>query len=97
MLSQSSVAQAIQKELGSFISTEAHKDTDIVRYINSALNYIANYRDFPFLKAYQTIVYNTPNIIATLSSYVLKTYGVNGDKDIHILDQATWFFPENRP
>ena len=36
MFAQSEVIVAIQKELGSFFSTEAHTDSDILRYMKSA-------------------------------------------------------------
>ena len=49
MFAQTEVVAAIQKELGSFFSTEAHGDSDIIRYMKSAGNYIANFRDFPFI------------------------------------------------
>lgn len=86
---------AIQKELGSVFSTEAHTVTDIDRYINSALNYIASFRDFPFLIKTQTVVYNTA-LISQQIEYCIKTIGVNGDVNIKIIQQPDWFYPENR-
>lgn len=65
------VISAIQKELGSFFSTEAHTPSDILRYINSANNYIASFRDFPYLIKTQTVVYNTPAVAQTIT-YCLK-------------------------
>lgn len=60
MLAQQPIIDAIKKELGSVFSTEAHTDSDIYRYINSGLNYIASFRDFPFLIKTQTVTYTTP-------------------------------------
>lgn len=71
MISQAVITDAIQKELGSFFSTEAHSETDIVRYINSASNYIASYRDFPFLIDTQVVIYTTPLISKTIT-YAVK-------------------------
>lgn len=95
MISTASVIAAIQKELGSFFSTEAHTTSDILRYINSASNYIASYRDFPFLIKTQTVTYTTPAVAQTIT-YCLKVIGINGDPDIKVIPQADWFFPDNR-
>lgn len=95
MISQAVITTAIQKELGSFFSTEAHTDSDIVRYINSAVNYVASYRDFPFLIDTQSVVYTTPGISQTIT-YTVKVLGVNGDPNINILRKADWFFPDLR-
>lgn len=95
MISQAVITTAIQKELGSFFSTEAHTGSDIVRYINSAANYIASYRDFPFLIDTQTVVYTTPLASQTIE-YTVKVLWVNGDMNMTILSKADWFFPELR-
>lgn len=95
MISQAVITTAIQKELGSFFSTEAHTDSDIVRYINSAVNYVASYRDFPFLIDTQSVSYTTPLSSQTIT-YAVKVLGVNGDSNIRILSKADWFFPELR-
>lgn len=95
MIQIAPVISAIQKELGSFFSTEAHTSADILRYINSASNYIASYRDFPFLTKTQTVVYTTPATAQTIT-YCLKVIGINGDPDIKVIPQADWFFPDNR-
>lgn len=95
MISQAVITTAIQKELGSFFSTEAHTDSDIVRYIDSAVNYVASYRDFSFLIETQTVVYTTPLVSQTIT-YTVKVLGVNGDPAINILRKADWFFPDLR-
>jgi len=48
MIAVSVIASAIKKELGSYFSTEAHKDNDIVRYINSAVRAIVIAKNFDF-------------------------------------------------
>lgn len=95
MISISPVIAAIQKELGSFFSTEAHTSSDILRYINSANNYIASFRDFPHLIKTQIVTYTTPGIAQSIE-YCLKVVGVNGNPDIKVISQADWFFPDNR-
>lgn len=95
MFAQSEVVVAIQKELGSFFSTEAHGDADILRYMKSAWNYIASYRDFPFLIRETTIVYTTPLVAAPIP-YNVKTLGINGDRNAIIIGKEDWFYPDAR-
>lgn len=95
MIQLEPVISAIQKELGSFFSTEAHTASDILRYINSANNYIASFRDFPYLIKTQTVVYATPGVAQTIT-YCLKVVGINGDTSIKVIPQQDWFFPDNR-
>lgn len=95
MFAQAEVVVAIQKELGSFFSTEAHTDSDILRYMKSAWNYIANFRDFPFLIKEYTVAYTTPLVAATIP-YNVKTLGINWDKNAVILWKEDWFYPELR-
>lgn len=95
MISIEPVIAAIQKELGSFFSTEAHTSADILRYINSSNNYIASFRDFPYLTKTQVVVYTTPGIAQKIE-YCLKVVGVNGNPEIKVVPQADWFFPDNR-
>lgn len=65
--------ESIKKELGSFFSTEAHQDNDIYRYINSAITYIRNYRDYPFMKVSYSFMYTNVDIETTIP-YNIKTY-----------------------
>lgn len=60
MIAVSSITFPLQKELGSLFSTEAHTDTDIRRYINSALNYIYDYQDWDWNRKAYTFVYSQP-------------------------------------
>lgn len=48
MIAVSTITAALKKELGSYFSTEAHRDNDIVRYINSAARAITIERNFQF-------------------------------------------------
>lgn len=72
MISVPIIASALKKELGSYFSTEAHRDNDIVRYINSAARAIAISRNFQFNQyEYELVVtewvttYNIPFQIET--------------------------------
>lgn len=73
MISQSAVISAIQKELGSFFSNEAHTESDIYRYITSAIRYIAKYRNWGFLKKEITITYTTPLAVQEIP-YVVQAF-----------------------
>lgn len=72
MIAVQNIALALKKELGSFFSTEAHRDNDIIRYINSAGKAIITARNFWFNEyEYQivvtawTITYSIPFQIET--------------------------------
>jgi len=75
MISTQVIADAVKEELGSFFSTEAHDDADILLYIQSAIRYIAQYKDFEFLKKREAIAYTTPMVEQT-TSYKSKTDSV---------------------
>ena len=80
MILMSTLVPAIQKELGSFFSTEAHGDTDIIRYVCSAIRYFSAYRDFKFLEMRQIVTYTTANVEQTIS-YNVKTKSVRSYPD----------------
>lgn len=50
MIAVSAIIVPLQKELGSFFSTEAHKSNDLFRYLNSAARAITIARNFQFWK-----------------------------------------------
>lgn len=50
MIAISVISEAIKKQLWSKFSTEAHNESDLVRYINSARRYAVIFRNFPFNK-----------------------------------------------
>lgn len=76
----STLVPAIQKELGSFFSTEAHSDADIIRYVCSAIRYFSSYRDFKFLEMRQIVTYSVANVEQTIS-YNVKTKSVRSYPD----------------
>lgn len=80
MILMSTLAPAIQKELGSFFSTEAHSDADIIRYVCSAIRYFSSYRDFKFLEMRQIVTYSVANVEQTIS-YNVKTKSVRSYPD----------------
>jgi hypothetical protein len=55
MINTQTVADAVKAELGSFFSTDAHRDNSIVRYINSAVRDVCLSKNFSFNK-YSTTV-----------------------------------------
>ncbi len=96
MINQSAVLYSIQKELGSFFSTDAHSNVDFYRYINSAVEYIYNYRDWEFNKTVFSFVYSAANTESTLPIYCLKTFHVKNDtKPMTILDNEAWFIEDD--
>lgn len=96
MILKSDVLYSIQKELGSFFSTEAHSNMDYYRYINSAIEYIYNFRDWEFNKKVFSFNYEAPNTESTLPIFCLKTFHVkNGTKPMTILDNEAWFILED--
>ncbi len=96
MILKSDVLYSIQKELGSFFSTEAHSNMDYYRYINSAIEYIYNFRDWEFNKKVFSFIYEAANTESTLPIFCLKTFHVkNGTKPMTILDNEAWFILED--
>ena len=77
MINISTVVTAMQKELGSFVSTEAHPD--MYRYINSAINYIYNRRDWGWNKQVYSFNYLSPLQEQTLPMYPQKVFSVKKD------------------
>lgn len=75
MISTQPLFTAIKNECGSLFSTEAHSDPQILGYIGSAIRYIANYRDFPFLKKQITVTVISPDTAVT-TAYKVKTHTV---------------------
>jgi len=55
MIAVSTILANLQKELGSFYSTEAHTSWDLLRYINSSARAIVTARNFWFNKYTQSI------------------------------------------
>jgi len=94
MIDLASMVAAIQKETWSFFATEAHPDP--YRYINSAVNYILNRRDWQWNRKMGSIVYSTPWIEATLDFFPSKVYGVKiWTRPVYIYNYEEWFITED--
>ncbi len=94
MISVSTIAQALKKELGSYFSTEAHKDWDLIRYINSAARAVTIWRNFDF----NNYVYNlvvTEWISSYDIPYQIETYFIldSSWEEVDFKD-FTWYFRE---
>jgi len=75
MISVPVIASALKKELGSYFSTEAHRDNDMVRYINSAARAIAIARNFQFNQyEYEFVV--TDGVTSYDIPFQIETYFV---------------------
>lgn len=62
MIAVQPIFTQIQEELWSLFATEQHSTTDILRYISSAIRYIANDKDYDFLKKRITVVVTEPDV-----------------------------------
>ena len=84
------VVSFMKKELGTYYSTEAFPDP--YRYINSAINYVYNYKDWQFLRKTASVVYSTPSV-EVLIPYNLKTYYISSgtEDEVDILNAEDWF------
>ena len=80
MISVSLIAAALKKELGSYFSTEAHRDNDIVRYINSATRAITISRNFDF-NQYDTDIVVTEWTTKYNIPYQIETFFVKKDNE----------------
>lgn len=75
MISVAVLDQALQKELWSFFSTDAHQDNDRIRYINSAVRAICLSKNFNFNKYNYSIT--TDWIITDYSiPYQIETFWI---------------------
>jgi hypothetical protein len=94
MILVSSLISSLQKELWSFNSTEQHPD--MYRYINSAINYIYNYRDWDWNRYQYQLSYTTPGVEQSLSIYPYKVFYVkSGTKLINVMDYESWFLMQD--
>lgn len=97
MIAIQPIIDSIKKELGSFLSTEAHTDNDIYRYISSAISYIYNYRDFAFTKKVYSFTYTSADTEAIIP-YNVKTFivKVSGESDpLRILSNEEWLMTDD--
>lgn len=94
MIILSSLLTSLQKELGSFNSNEEFPD--LYRYINSAINYIYNYRDWDWNKKTYTMTYTTANTEQTMSIYPYKVFYVKfWDEIMNVYDREQWFVAQD--
>ena len=91
-IATSTVSSAIKKELGSFFSTDAHWDNDIIRYINSWVQKICIAKNFTFNKynyLLTTIEWQTNYTIP----YQIETFFILDEEwdEIEILDFENYY------
>jgi len=80
----------MEKELWAFFSTEAHPD--MYRYINSAINYIFNRRDWQWNRSLYTLSYTTPWVEQTLPFFTAKVYRVKSwSEEYCVYNREEWF------
>lgn len=97
MISTAVIDAALIKELGSFFSTEAHKTTDRVRYINSAVRSIALAKNFSFNRYKQditTISWTTDYTVP----FQIETFAIldSAWNEIEILDFDDYYIRKNK-
>jgi len=73
MIAVSTIAAALKKELGSFFSTESHRDNDIIRYINSAVRAIVISKNFQF-NNYEHVITVTPWVTTYVIPFQIETF-----------------------
>lgn len=94
MIQISSLITSLQKELGSFNLNEQFPD--LYRYINSAINYVYNYRDWDWNKKVYTMVYSTANTEQEMTIYPYKVFYVKyGDVIMNVYDKEQWFVAQD--
>lgn len=78
MISVLDLKVAIEKELGSYFSTEAHWEGSLIRYMNSAVRDICIQKNFDFNKYIETYTVTTPwvpvNIRYNIETYFVKQW-----------------------
>lgn len=94
MIQISSLITSLQKELGSFNSNEQFPD--LYRYINSAINYVYNYRDWDWNKKVYTMVYATADTEQEMTIYPYKVFYVKyWDEIMNVYDREQWFVAQD--
>lgn len=94
MIILSSLITSLQKELGSFNTNEEFPD--MYRYINSAINYVYNYRDWDWNKKTYTMTYTVADVEQTMSIYPYKVFYVKyGDEILSVFDKEQWFVAQD--
>lgn len=78
MINTATLETTIKKNLGSFYSTDAHNWTSILRYINSAVKYLIEKKNFNFNKYIYTLTTNNIDIKYTIP-YQIETFFIQND------------------
>ena len=97
MIAINTVSEAIKKEFGSQFSTDAHKDNDLIRYINSWARSIIISRNFPFYK--YTYSFTTTDVDTEYSiPYQIETFAVLNSSwdEIELLDFEDYYIEKNK-
>lgn len=97
MIDTTTLETAIKKNLWSFYSTDAHNWTSILRYINSAVRYIVERKNFKFNKYVHIL---TTNDIDTEYSipYQIETFFVqnNSWEELEILEFENYYREQDK-
>ena len=97
MISTAVVDAAVIKQLWSFFSTEAHKDTDRVRYINSAVRAIATAKNFSFNR-YKYDITTVSGTTDYTVPFQIETYAIlDSDwNEVEILDFEDYYITKDK-
>ena len=79
MINTTELESVIKKNLGSFYSTDAHNWTAILRYINSAVSYLVERKNFKFNKYTYQLTTNSNNTEYNIP-YQIETFFVLNKK-----------------
>jgi len=94
MILLSTVITSMEKELWAFFSTEAHPD--MYRYINSAVNYIYNRRDWQWNRTIYSFSYLSANTEQTLPFFATKIFRAKYNNTlIDVLNNEEWFLADD--
>lgn len=97
MISTAEVDAAIVKQLWSFFSTEAHKDVDRIRYINSSVRSISTAKNFSFNRFKESITTTSATTDYTIP-FQIETFAVlnsSGD-EMEIVDFEDYYIAKNK-
>lgn len=97
MISTAEVDAAIVKQLWSFFSTEAHKEVDRVRYINSSVRAIATAKNFSFNRFKETITTTSATTDYTVP-FQIETFAVLDSSwdEVDIVDFEDYYIEKNK-
>ena len=91
------IVDATKKKLGSFFSTEAHTDADIIRYINSSVRKICISKNFTFNKYSYDITTTELTTTYTIPYQVETFYILNSEwEEIDIYDFEDYYYEQDK-